>query len=78
MRSLFFLSLREFAANSFFNLVITAGFLIYVLNAHPEPLGALNVVGFLGLLLVGVLLHWALGADVSDSRVLDACRDGAA
>ena len=60
VRSLFFLSLREFAANSFFNLLITAGFLVYVLVAHPEPLGAANVVGFLALLLVGVVLHWAL------------------
>ena len=39
--SLFFLSLRDFAANSFLNLLLAIGILVYALARYPEPLGVL-------------------------------------
>lgn len=57
---LFVLSLREFAANSFLNLLMAAGLLVWALARYPEPLGAARVAVFLGLLLVGVFLHYVV------------------
>lgn len=51
--SLFFLTLRDFAANSFVNLIVAGGILVWALARYPEPLAALNVLFFLGLLLLG-------------------------
>jgi len=57
---LFILSLREFAANSFVNLLVAAGILIWSLVRYPEPLRLFSVAVFLALLAVGVSLHYAL------------------
>jgi ABC-2 type transport system permease protein len=56
----FFLSLRDFAANSFINLLVAVGILTWALVRYPSPLSAGSVVLFLVLLLVGVLLHYSL------------------
>jgi ABC-2 type transport system permease protein len=58
--SLFFVSLREFAANSFVNLLMAAGVLSWALLRYPGPLGAGPLAIFLGCLLVGVFLHYVL------------------
>lgn len=56
--SLFFLSLREFAANSFINLLIASGLLGYILFNYPGDLGAGKVFVFLLLLLIGTFLYF--------------------
>jgi len=58
--SLFFLSLRDFAANSFLNLVMASGIMVWAVARYPEPLGAPALVLFLALILVGVFLHYVL------------------
>ena len=58
--SLFFVSLREFAANSFVNLLMAAGVLAWALLRYPGPLGAGPVAIFLACLLAGVFLHYVL------------------
>lgn len=55
--SLYFLTFREFAANSFLNLLIAGGILVWALVRYPEPLGAINIVLFLGAVLAGNALH---------------------
>jgi viologen exporter family transport system permease protein len=57
---LFMLSVREFAANSFVNLLVAIAILIWTLLRYPEPLASSSVVIFLALLMVGVVLHYAL------------------
>lgn len=58
--SLFFVSLREFAANSFLNLLIASGILVWALGRFPDPLPAGRVTLFLLFLLVGAFLHYAI------------------
>ncbi|MDC3379264.1 ABC-2 family transporter protein [Planctomycetota bacterium] len=58
--SLFFLSFREFAANSFLNLLIASGILAWALARYPHPLTAQAVVTFLLLVVAGVVLYWLL------------------
>lgn len=58
--SLYFLSLRDFAANSFLNLVIASGLLVWSLARFPEPLGAGRVLLYLALLLVGAFIYYIL------------------
>ena len=58
--SLFFVSLRDFAANSFVNLLIAAGILIWAIARYPEPLGAGRIALFVLLQLFGVFLFYAL------------------
>ncbi len=58
--SLFLLSLREVAFNSAINLAMAIGILAWALARYPAPLGALPIAGFVGLLLLGVFLHWCL------------------
>lgn len=55
---LFFLSLREFAANSFINLVMAIGIFAWTLARYPEPLGAAPILGFIALLLVGSYVNY--------------------
>lgn len=55
--SLFFLSFREFAANSFMNLVIATGLLAWALARYPDPLGAGAIALFVVMLLMGNLLN---------------------
>ena len=57
---LFILSLREFAANSFVNLLVASGIMIWSLTRYPKPLSVSSVALFLALLMVGVSLHYAL------------------
>jgi ABC-2 type transport system permease protein len=58
--SLFFLSLRDFAFNSFLNLVLAAGILGWALGSHPEPFSAAAIAGFVLLLCAGSLLYYAV------------------
>lgn len=58
--SLFFLSLRDFAANSFVNLLMAVGLLGWALARYPGPMGLGAIAIFLALLLVGCLLHYSL------------------
>jgi len=55
--SLFFLSLREFAANSFLNLVIAVGLWIWALLRLPGPLEPGRALLYLALLINGALLY---------------------
>jgi ABC-2 type transport system permease protein len=56
--SMFFLSLRDFAANSFLNLLLAAGLLVWALLRYPGPLDPLGVAVFLALLVNGSVLYW--------------------
>ena len=58
--SLFFVSLREFAANSFMNLCLACGVLAWSLARYPAPLGTGTILLFLALLLVGATLHYVI------------------
>lgn len=58
--SFFFVSLREFAANSFVNLLMAGGLLVWALARYPEPLGAGRIVLYLLLLAVGSLLYFLI------------------
>lgn len=58
--SLFFLSLRDFAVNSFLNLLMALGILIWALGALPGPLDTGRVSLFLGALAVGVFIHYCV------------------
>lgn len=58
--SLFFLSLRDFAANSFLNLLIAGGILAWSILRYPGELGTENLLWFLFLLLNGSFLHYVL------------------
>lgn len=58
--SLFMMTLREFAANSFLNLVIATGLVWWSLARYPEALGAGRIAIFALLLLVGSLLFAVL------------------
>ena len=58
--SLFFLSLREFAANSFFNLLIAVGVLWWALASYPGELAAVDVVVYVLCLLNGCVVYWLL------------------
>lgn len=55
---LFFISLRDFAANSFVNVLIAGGFLAWVLARHPDPLPALNLGLYFFALWGGLLVHY--------------------
>ncbi|MHC4937430.1 MAG: ABC transporter permease [Planctomycetota bacterium] len=59
--SLFMLSLREFAANSFINLLIAIGILAWALARYPEPLSG-GVIGlFVALILLGAFINYTVG-----------------
>jgi len=58
--SLFFLSVRDFAANSFLNLLLAVGIFVWALARYPQPLDTVTLLGYVALLLVGVFLHYAL------------------
>lgn len=57
---LFILSLREFSANSFLNLVIALGFLIYTLMSYPATFGLGDLLLYVFLILNGVLLVYII------------------
>ncbi len=58
--SLFFISLRDFAANSFVNLLIAGGILSWALARHPAPLGAGPIALYVGLLLAGTFIFYCV------------------
>lgn len=57
---LFFLSFREFSANSFVNFFMAFGLLIYSLVSYPTPFSFGELLLFAVLLLNGVLLYYAI------------------
>ena len=58
--SLFFLSLRDFAANSFLNLIIASGLLVWSLARYPEALGVGRVVVYFTVLMVGAYIFYLM------------------
>jgi ABC-2 type transport system permease protein len=58
--SLFFLSLRDFAANSFLNLLLATGILAWAIGRYPEPLGAGRIGAYFLLQGGGVFLHYTM------------------
>ena len=58
--SLYFVSVREFSANSFVNLVIAAGFFIYSLMNYSGDFTFLNFLFLLFLIINGTLLHYTI------------------
>lgn len=54
---LFFASLKEFAANSFINLLITSAMMAWALHQLPESSSLLSIVLFFILLINGCILH---------------------
>jgi ABC-2 type transport system permease protein len=57
---LFFLSLREFSANSFINLIIALGFFVYTIATYSLPWAGLELLGLIVLLLNGALIHYCI------------------
>ncbi len=53
--SIFVLTLREFAANSFLNLLIAAGVLVWAIARYPDPLGFLPVAVFVVMVFLGCI-----------------------
>lgn len=58
--ALFVVSLRDFAANSFLNLLMAVGILAWILAGYDGPLDAPRLLLYAALLPVGVFIHWAL------------------
>lgn len=58
--SLFFLSLRDFAANSFMNLLIAAVIFIWAIARYPQPFSAAQAGLYLLLILNGTFLYYLL------------------
>jgi ABC-2 type transport system permease protein len=59
--SLFFLSLREFAANSFLNVLIALGIFVWGLSLNPELATPWRVALLFALVLNGAFLHFLTG-----------------
>jgi ABC-2 type transport system permease protein len=57
---LFFLSLRDFAANSFVNLLMAVGVLAWALARYPAPLAVASIACYVALLLLGAFLLYVL------------------
>lgn len=60
VRPLFFLSLRDFAANSFLNLVMAAGIFAWALARVPGGVGAGSLAGLLCLLACGIVVGYVV------------------
>ena len=58
--SLFFLSLRDFAANSFLNLLLAAGIVVWALARYPDPFGLGTLLLFVLLLLAGAFVTYVM------------------
>lgn len=56
--SLFFLSVRDFAANSFINVVIAGGLVAWSLARYPGGLGAGQITVFLFFIVLGAFLTY--------------------
>ena len=57
---LFFVTLREFAANSLLNLIIATALVLHAMTTHPQSFSVLESLGFFLLLAFGVLLNATL------------------
>lgn len=57
---LFFLSLREFSANSFVNLLIALGFFVYSILTYDQPWETGRLIGLIALLLNGTLIYYCI------------------
>lgn len=58
--TLFFVSLREFAANSFLNLLMAIGILVWAIAGYPHPFPPGALLAYVPTLLLGVFLHFCL------------------
>ncbi len=58
--SLFFLSHRDFAANSFVNLIIAASMLVWAFLRYPGEFSTVQILVFLALLINGAYLYWIM------------------
>ena len=56
--SLFILSLRDFAANSFINLLMAAGIMAWAIIRYPQPFSLLSISTFTCLIMFGALLRY--------------------
>ncbi len=57
---LFFLSLREFSANSFMNLILAFAFFVYALVAYSGTFTIVELINFLLLLLNGTFIYYCI------------------
>lgn len=57
---LFFLSLREFSANSLMNLLLAISFFIYTLVNYSTPIEMGQLIGFVILLINGTLIYYCI------------------
>ena len=57
---LFFLSLREFSANSFINLLIALSFFVYSLFTYSVPIEPQRLFGLIVLLINGSLIYYCI------------------
>lgn len=57
---LYFLSLREFSANSFINLLIALGFFSYTILSYSAPWEIYRLLGLIALLLNGTLIYYCI------------------
>ncbi|MDF1699892.1 MAG: ABC-2 family transporter protein [Planctomycetota bacterium] len=58
--TLFFVSLREFAANSFLNLLLAVAILLWALGRYPEALGAGQVTLYICLVMLGSFINYTI------------------
>lgn len=58
--TLFFVSLRDFAVNSFINWLMAVGILVWALVVHPRPLPPLHLALYVVLLLVSLAIHYCV------------------
>lgn len=56
--TLFFLSLRDFAANSFVNLLVAFGIVVFSLVDYPMTLSYLKIMGFIFFLITGTFTYF--------------------
>lgn len=57
---LFFLSLREFSANSFMNIVLAGAFFIYSIASYSEPFTLFQLLGLFALLINGCFIYYCI------------------
>lgn len=57
---LFFLSLREFSANSFINLIVAFGIFLTAILSYSGPWEFYHLIGLVLLLLNGVMVHYCI------------------
>jgi ABC-2 type transport system permease protein len=58
--SLFFVSVREFAVNSFLNLLMALGILVWAFGAYPGEVAGWRFPVYGGALLLGAFLHYCV------------------